>query len=292
MEFTPMSKPQLIRYHHPQSGAQVAVVVDGKVYDLPDMTIATFLQQSVGRIDSMITRLVDMTRAMTGKSLDNLKWLPPLDSQEVWAAGVTYMRSREARQEEAQDGGDVYARVYDAERPEIFFKASAKNTVGHGDEVGIRQDSKWNVPEPELAVVLNPAMEVVGFTVGNDMSSRDIEGENPLYLPQAKVYTASCALGTGIVLSPSDTFPDTNISISISRAGSEVFADSIHTSRIKRTIAELVMYLGRSNSFPFGVILLTGTGIVPSADFTLQAGDVVTITIDDIGTLQNTVKVV
>jgi 2-dehydro-3-deoxy-D-arabinonate dehydratase len=202
------------------------------------------------------------------------------------------MRSREARQEEAQDGGDVYARVYDAERPEIFFKASLKNTVGHGAEVGIREDSKWNVPEPELGVVINPAMEVVGFTVGNDMSSRDIEGANPLYLPQAKVYTASCALGTGLVLAPSAEFPETTISISISRNGSEVFADSIHTSRIKRKLSELVTYLGRSNTFPHGVILLTGTGIVPSADFTLQAGDVVTITIDEIGTLQNIVKIV
>jgi 2-dehydro-3-deoxy-D-arabinonate dehydratase len=287
-----MSTPQLIRYQHPAHGIQVAVVLDGMAYDIPDMTIGAWLQASVGRVADAINELLQHTQAVTSMSLDNIHWLPPIDTQEVWAAGVTYMRSREARQEEAQDGGDVYARVYDAERPEIFFKASLKNTVGYGDEVGIRQDSKWNVPEPELAVVINPAMEVVGFTVGNDMSSRDIEGANPLYLPQAKVYTASCALGTGIVLAPSTEFPETTIRLSISRDNQEAFSDAISTSRIKRKLSELVSYLGRSNTFPNGVVLLTGTGIVPSSDFTLQAGDVVTITIDGIGTLQNTVRVV
>ena len=216
-------------------------------------------------------------------------WLPPVDEQEIWAAGVTYVRSREARQEESADGGDVYARVYDAERPEIFFKASSKNTVGHLDAAGIRADSRWNVPEPELGLVVNPAMEMLGFTIGNDMSSRDIEGANPLYLPQAKVYTASCALGPGILLAPSDDWLDTTIRLVIKRACADIFSDSISTDQIKRRIPELIDYLGRSNTYPGGAILLTGAGIVPEADFTLQPDDSVTITIDGIGTLQNRV---
>ncbi|MDE2909234.1 MAG: fumarylacetoacetate hydrolase family protein, partial [Chloroflexota bacterium] len=211
------------------------------------------------------------------------------DEQEVWAAGVTYLDSRKARQEESADGGDVYARVYTAERPEIFFKASSKNTVGHLDAAGFRADSSWNVPEPELALVVNPALELLGFTIGNDMSSRDIEGENPLYLPQAKVYTASCAIGPGILLAPSDEWLDTTIRLVISRAGDDVFSDSVSTDQIKRSIPELIDYLGRSNCYPSGVMLLTGAGIVPPAEFTLAIDDVVTITIDGIGALRNRV---
>ena len=178
-------------------------------------------------------------------------WLPPLDEQEVWAAGVTYLDSRKARQEEAADGGDVYARVYTAERPEIFFKASSKNTVGHLDAAGFRADSSWNVPEPELALVVNPALELLGFTIGNDMSSRAIEGENPLYLPQAKVYTASCAIGPGILLAPADEWLDTTIRLVISRAATIVFnGESVSTDQIKRSIPELIDYLGRSNFYP------------------------------------------
>ena len=173
--------------------------------------------------------------------------------------------------------------------PEIFFKASAKNTVGHLDAVGIRADSRWNVPEPELGLVLNSAMELLGFTIGNDMSSRDIEGANPLYLPQAKVYSASCAIGPGILLAPSETWLDTTIRLDIMRAGVTVFSGAIGTDQIKRTIAELVDYLGRSNHYPAGVMLLTGTGIVPPADFTLAADDVARIEIDGIGALQNRV---
>ena len=258
-----------------------------------------FFRLSCGQVDAAIAELKtaaeQSARNFAANSLNNAPsadvahWLPPLDEQEVWAAGVTYIRSREARQEEAADGGDVYARVYDAERPEIFFKASSKNTVGHLDQVGIRKDSRWNVPEPELGIVFNPAMEMLGFTIGNDMSSRDIEGANPLYLPQAKVYSASCALGPGILLAPSDQWLATTIQLSIKRAGDEIFSGSISTDQIKRSIAELADYLGRSNSYPGGVILLTGTGIVPPADFTLQPADVVTITIDAIGTLENQV---
>jgi len=290
-----MSTPRLIRYQHPTDGAKFAAIVDDKIFDLPEASLAEWLQNSVGKVSAAIEAVssAGTTSSITLEELDsNAQWLPPSDEQEIWASGVTYMRSREARQEEAEDGGDVYARVYDADRPELFFKATAKNTVGHLAAVGIREDSKWNVPEPELAIVMNPAMEVVGFTVGNDMSSRDIEGANPLYLPQAKVYTASCGLGSSILLAPSDSWPDTDIRISIARDGNEVFSDSVHTSRIKRTLLELVGYLGRSNTFPNGVILLTGTGIVPPADFTLNVGDVITIIIDGVGSLQNPVKVV
>lgn len=294
--------PLLIRYFHPDDDERVGLWIDDTIYDVSHLFpfLSVWLHTSVGRVDEAIESLIsaayESPRSFPAISLDTkpspneVHWLPPVDEQEIWAAGVTYIRSREARQEEAEDGGDVYARVYDADRPEIFFKASAKNTVGHLDDVGIRKDSKWNVPEPELGLVLNSAMEMVGFTIGNDMSSRDIEGANPLYLPQAKVYTASCALGPGILLAPSDEWMDTTIHVAIERDGNEVFSGSISTSQIKRSLAELVEYLGRSNTFPNGVILLTGTGVVPDADFTLQVDDVVTITIDGIGTLQNRVK--
>ncbi|HVO72345.1 MAG TPA: fumarylacetoacetate hydrolase family protein, partial [Aggregatilineaceae bacterium] len=222
---------------------------------------------------------------------DQPHWLAPVDEQDVWAAGVTYERSRQARQEEALDGGDIYARVYGAERPELFFKAQGRHVVGPGGAVGIRADARWSVPEPELSVVFNPALEAVGFTTGNDMSSRDIEGANPLYLPQAKVYTASCALGPGIVLASSD-WPVVAIHLYIRRAGEPVFEGETHTARLRRPLAELAEYLGRSNRFPDGVVLLTGTGIVPPPDFTLAAGDVIEITIDGIGTLINPVQVV
>ena len=294
--------PILIRYFQPDAGARLGILLDDTVFDVSRVfpSLADFFRSSCGCVDDAIAALINAADESSGSfaaasldqapSPDSWHWLAPLDEQEVWAAGVTYVRSREARQEEAEDSGDVYARVYDADRPEIFYKAAAKNTVGHLDDVGIRQDSHWNVPEPELGLVLNPAMEMLGFTIGNDMSSREIEGANPLYLPQAKVYDASCALGPGILLAPVTEWPDTRIHLSINRAGSEVFSGSSSTGQIKRSIPELVDYLGRSNTYPHGVILLTGTGIVPPADFTLQPGDVTRIAIDAIGTLQNRVK--
>lgn len=294
--------PLLVRYFHPDDDERVGLWMDDTIYDVTHLFpfLSVWLHTTVGRVDDAIESLMkaayESPRSFPALSLDTepssneVHWLPPMDEQEIWAAGVTYVRSREARQEEAEDGGDVYARVYDAPRPEIFLKATAKNTVGHLDAVGIRADSKWNVPEPELGIVLNSALEMVGFTIGNDMSSRDIEGANPLYLPQAKVYTASCGLGPGILLAPSDEWLETTIHISIERDGKEAFSGSIETSQIKRSLKELVEYLGRSNTFPNGVILLTGTGVVPDADFTLQVDDVVKITIDGIGTLQNRVK--
>ena len=220
-------------------------------------------------------------------------WLAPVDHQEIWAAGVTYKRSQIARQEEAIDGGDIYARVYEAKRPELFFKANGQNVIGPWGSVGIRSDATWNVPEPELGLVINPALEIVGIVAGNDMSSRDIEGENPLYLPQAKVYTASCSLGPGLLLGQvGDNWPAVGISISIARNGHEIFDGQSHTDQIKRQPAELVDYLGRCLSFPNGAVLLTGTGIVPPDNFTLRAGDRITISIDTVGHLENQVIVV
>ncbi len=293
------SAPLLIRYHQPGEGARVAVLRGESARDISHCfpALVDVLRDSVDDVAGLIAAVSraadDSTRRFPASQLDNapaaevMHWLPPLDEQEVWAAGVTYLDSRKARQEESADGGDVYARVYSAERPEIFFKASAKNTVGHLDAAGFRADSRWNVPEPELALVVNPAMQLLGFTIGNDMSSRDIEGANPLYLPQAKVYTASCALGPGVLLAPSDEWLDATISLSIRRGAAEVFSESISTRQIKRTIPELLDYLGRSNAYPGGVILLTGTAIVPPAEFSLQQGDSVSIAIDGIGRLQN-----
>ena len=219
------------------------------------------------------------------------RFLPVARAQEVWASGVTYLRSRDARMEESKDagGGDFYARVYHADRPELFFKASPFASVGDGDPVRIRRDSKWNVPEPELVLVIDPRGRIVGYTIGNDMSSRDIEGENPLYLPQAKVYDGSCALGPCILVT-SDPLPrETPIEIAITRGGVTVFSGATAVSQIKRSFTDLVEYLYREKSFSRGCFLLTGTGVVPPDDFTLQSGDRISIRIPPIGTLTNTV---
>jgi 2-dehydro-3-deoxy-D-arabinonate dehydratase len=217
--------------------------------------------------------------------------LAPIRNQEVWASGVTYMRSREARMEESKDagGGDFYARVYEAARPELFFKATAGRTVGPGAKVRIRKDSLWNVPEPELTLFICSAGSIEGYTAGNDMSSRDIEGENPLYLPQAKSYDASAAIGPCLYVPEHPIDPETQIKIQISRSGAIVFDAAISISRMKRKHQELVDYLFRETSFTQGVYLMTGTGIVPPDSFTLQVNDVISIQIDGIGTLVNTV---
>jgi 2-dehydro-3-deoxy-D-arabinonate dehydratase len=215
----------------------------------------------------------------------------PIGSQEVWAAGVTYYRSRSARMAEAKDagGGDFYDRVYTAERPELFFKAMASRVAAHGTPVRIRSDAKWSVPEPELTLVINPRGKIIGYTVGNDMSSRDIEGENPLYLPQAKVYDRSCALGPCILISNDPLEKSTPIRIEISRGGSVAFTGATTLAELKREPELLVFYLFRENNFPAGALLMTGTGVVPPDSFTLAPGDQVRITIDPIGTLENTV---
>ncbi len=216
----------------------------------------------------------------------------PVGTQEVWAAGVTYKRSEEAREIESHNS-TIYSRVYHAVRPELFFKSTAEDVVGFGEPVGIRYDASWSVPEPELVVVLNAQMEVIGFTIGNDMSSRDIEGENPLYLPQAKNYERACALGPRIWLQPGATeWPDVEIAVRIERSGQVVFSGETSTAELHRPLMELVDYLGRCKRFPRGAMLFTGTGIVPPDDFTLLAGDTVRVRIDPIGELVNTVQVV
>jgi 2-dehydro-3-deoxy-D-arabinonate dehydratase len=230
------------------------------------------------------------SRSVGPESLTNA--LAPLVSQEVWAAGVTYFRSRTARIEESQTagGGDFYDRVYSAERPELFFKASPHRVSGPGEPVRIRRDSKWNVPEPELTLVITSSGKIVGYTIGNDMSSRDIEGANPLYLPQAKVYDRSCALGPCVLVSERPLEPSTRIELTIERAEKTAFSGTTTLAQMKRTPESLVEFLFRDNSFPRGCFLLTGTGIVPPDDFTLQRDDVIRIAIDSIGTLANVVK--
>lgn len=228
----------------------------------------------------------ETTEAPSGSSL------PPIGSQEIWAAGVTYFRSRTARMEEAESGGgDIfYDKVYEAPRPELFFKSTAQRTRGHEDPVCIRPDSTWDVPEPELTLAINHVGKIFGYTIGNDMSSRSIEGENPLYLPQAKVYKGSCAIGPCLVV---DEAPgkDTVIKLQISRSGDLKFSGETNVGQIKRGLDELAGYLFHSNEFPDGAYLMTGTGVVPDSDFTLAAGDVIEITIEGIGLLRNTVEV-
>ena len=223
-------------------------------------------------------------------ALDHL--LPPVEQQEVWAAGVTYFRSRTARMEESKvsSGSHFYDLVYNALRPELFFKAAPWRVIGPGGQVRIRCDAAWNVPEPELALVVSPAGQITGYTIGNDMSSRDIEGENPLYLPQAKVYNGSCALGPCILVSPTPPPPETRIQLDIRRSGASVFAASTTLAEMKRDFQTLVDYLYKETSFPNGCVLLTGTGVVPPDDFTLRSRDQIAITIDGIGTLQNIVE--
>ncbi|MFK8161078.1 MAG: fumarylacetoacetate hydrolase family protein [Lewinella sp.] len=217
--------------------------------------------------------------------------LPPIGTQEVWASGVTYKRSREARMEESKEagGGDFYDRVYDADRPELFFKAPHYRTVGNNDPVRIRKDSKWNVPEPELALFITSSGKIVGYTIGNDMSSRDIEGENPLYLPQAKSYDGATALGPCLYVPDAPLSPDTAIQLVIVRNGQTIFSGDTALSQMKRQPEELVAYLFRELHFPTGAILFTGTGVIPPDEFTLHSGDRISITIPPIGTLTNVV---
>ena len=232
-----------------------------------------------------------IARLAPGPALDAAEILAPIGRQEVWAAGVTYYRSRGARMEESKDagGGSFYDRVYSAERPELFFKSTASRTVGTGGKVKIRADSTWNVPEPELTLLVSPKGRISGYTIGNDMSSRDIEGENPLYLPQAKVYNGSCALGPGILVSEESLDRTAEIAIEIERSGQIVFAGKTSLRELKRDPETLVAYLFRDNAFPDGCFLMTGTGIVPDSSFTLASGDRIRISIDAIGVLENVV---
>jgi 2-dehydro-3-deoxy-D-arabinonate dehydratase len=222
--------------------------------------------------------------------VDSVRLLAPIDRQEVWAAGVTYKRSQVARMEESRTGASHYDRVYSAERPELFFKATSTRVSGPGEPVRVRSDSQWSVPEPEFTLVLDPGMRIVGYTIGNDMSARDIEGENPLYLPQAKVYRQCCALGPVIALAdePLD-LAATQITLTIARRGEPVFVGETTLAQLHRQLDELAGWLGRENEFPDGAFLLTGTGIVPPDDFTCEQGDVIAMEISGIGVLENPV---
>lgn len=216
----------------------------------------------------------------------------PIGNQEIWASGVTYFNSKLGRQEESEEkgGGDFYARVYEADRPELFFKATAHRTVGHGGQVVIRPDSTWNVPEPELTLAITSSGKIVGYSIGNDMSSRSIEGENPLYLPQAKTYDGSAALGPCILVTRDTLDRKTKIRMQVLRNGELAFTGEVGIDQMKRKQEDLVSWLFKASSYPYGCFLMTGTGIVPSREFTLRPGDEIAITIEPIGTLINTVK--
>ncbi len=260
---------------------------DQKVYPVPETGLDALL-----RLDDLSGYLQQVVgQGSVAEQLAPEDLLAPIESQEVWAAGVTYYRSRDARMEESRDagGGSFYDRVYSAERPELFFKATASRVSGPGQPVRIRRDAHWSVPEPEWTLLVNPRGQIIGSTIGNDMSSRDIEGENPLYLPQAKVYQGSCALGPAILLANQPLPSSTAIKLVVERAGATVFSGSTTLAELKRDPVTLVEYLFRDNLFPHGVFLMTGTGIVPHDDFTLAEGDLVRIRIDGLGELANPV---
>lgn len=227
-----------------------------------------------------------------GRELINTNLEAPIGSQELWASGVTYFRSKQGRQEESKKagGGDFYQHVYEAERPELFFKATPNRVVGSNQKVRIRKDSKWNVPEPEMTLFITSNEKIVGYTIGNDMSSRSIEGENPLYLPQAKTYDGCAALGPCIYVTKQPLPANTLIDLKIRRNNKVVFEGNVEINQIKRTFVELASFLYRECTFPYGSFLMTGTGIVPTSEFTLQSGDEISITIDNIGTLINEVE--
>lgn len=277
----------LVRYQLAGSEPQVGVLSGGKVAAIEGNTkMAELLRLSLDDLRTAVGKLADEV------DVANVRLLPPLDGRsEVWCAGVTYERSRGARMEESTEQS-VYDRVYSAERPELFPKSAAWRLVTDGEPIGIRVDSGHDVPEPELAIVANSAGEIVGFTICNDVSSRSIEGVNPLYIPQAKVFAGGCALAVGIrPVWEIDNPADLTIDLSITRNGAEVFAGTTSTAKLVRPLTELVDVLFVPNEFPDGVVLATGTGIVPELDFALQAGDVVAISIEDVGTLTNTVAI-
>jgi 2-dehydro-3-deoxy-D-arabinonate dehydratase len=265
---------------------------DANVVDLTPARITTLAQ--VLESDDPVGLLNEIDRETLPRfAVSDVIVRPPIERQEVWAAGVTYLRSKTARMEESDFSATAYDRVYDADRPEIFFKALAEKVVPTGEAVGIRRDATWSVPEPELALVINSRGQIAGCTIGNDMSSRDIEGENLLYLPQAKVYDRSCALGPWIRLGAAEADArDWTVRSTIIRAGERVFSGETRLGNIKRTFEELAGYLCRSQTFPHGAVLLTGTGIVPPDDFTLHEHDVVEIEIAPIGVLRNSVVIV
>ena len=290
----------LCRFSVGGAAARLGYIRDGKLYDLSALadpafaSLSAWLTAASGRATEALAALDEAVAVQTPLGdietllAGDCRLLAPIDQQEVWACGVTYEMSRSARMRESREP-TIYEKVYDAERPEIFFKATPQRVVGPGEPVGIRGDSSWDVPEAELTLLITPALEIVGYTVGNDMSSRSIEGENPLYLPQAKVYDRSCALGPVVVLAGEVDPLDLAVTCVIERRGERVFEGETHTRQIHRSLEELVAYLGRCNTFPAGAWVMTGTGVVPPDTFTLLDGDVVSITFAGLGTLTNTV---
>jgi 2-dehydro-3-deoxy-D-arabinonate dehydratase len=267
----------------------IIIEKDGDYFLLKENNWDTFIND-----DDLFQKLEKLTQTLTKTSFEitNDEILPPIGNQELWACGVTYLRSKVGRQEEskAAGGSDFYAKVYNAERPEVFFKSTAHRVVGPGDKVNIRKDSVWDVPEPELTLVVTSSGKIIGYTIGNDMSSRSIEGENPLYLPQAKTYDACASVGPCIYVPGHPIELSTGIHLEINRNNHTVFEGSIQLSQMKRTPEELVSFVYRECSFPNGCLIMTGTGIVPGSDFTLLSKDEIKISIDAIGTLVNTVR--
>ncbi|HEV3167766.1 MAG TPA: fumarylacetoacetate hydrolase family protein [Isosphaeraceae bacterium] len=280
---------QLARFTAEAGGGPRVGVLEGdriQVLGGPELRLCDLLHAPdvSGRIQAMQAQSREVF------PLSAVRLLAPIDAQEVWGAGVTYLRSKEARQDESEQGGSFYDQVYRADRPELFFKATPSRVVGPGEAIRVRRDTRWCVPEPELALVLSPSLALVGFTVGNDVSARDIEGRNPLYLPQAKVYDACCALGPVITLAAAMPAPEEiAITLTIDREGSQAFHGETSIARMARRFEELIDWLGRDNLFPAGAFLLTGTGIVPPDAFSLRPGDLVHIKITGIGTLSNPV---
>ena len=281
---------KLCRFENSQKRICIGLALDGQT--VLDLTAA-----GVERVNSLLED-GDLMPRLTGLAQQNLprlslsevKLLTPVEKQEVWAAGVTYLRSKKARMEESVSSASAYDRVYEAERPEIFFKSLPEKVVSPSQPVGIRRDARWNVPEPELALVINSHGQIVGYTIANDMSSRDIEGENVLYLPQAKIYDRSCAVGPFITVGASEQEArGWTITLQIQRNGESVFPGQTSVGPIKRSFQEVGGFLFRSQTFPNGAVLLTGTGIVPPDTFTLQEHDLVEIGISGIGTLASPV---
>ncbi|RYY22072.1 MAG: 2-hydroxyhepta-2,4-diene-1,7-dioate isomerase [Chitinophagaceae bacterium] len=270
---------------------QEGIVIESKdgFFTIPDTNWDEFINDD--NLLAKINEILSSGKASKMTSINESQILAPVGRQELWACGVTYLRSKIGRQEESKEagGGDFYAKVYEAERPEVFFKATSTRIVGHNGKVRIRKDSTWDVPEPELTLVVTSSGKIVGYTIGNDMSSRSIEGENPLYLPQAKTYDGCAALGPCVFVTDEPLGSSTTIHLTISRNQSEIFSDKIEISQMKRTPKELVSFVYRECSFPHGCLIMTGTGIVPGNDITLKSGDQVTIAIDNIGKLVNLV---
>ena len=280
---------KLCRFHDSRNQTRVGLMVNGDA--VLDLTAGVGEIESLLESDDLVERLTTLaTQNLPRHLLSEIRLLTPVERQEIWAAGVTYLRSKKARMEESGFSASAYDRVYDAVRPEIFFKSLPQKVVSPGEPVGIRRDARWNVPEPELVVVLNSRGRIVGYTIGNDMSSRDIEGENLLYLPQAKIYERSCAIGPWIIVGVSEADArNWTIRLEIRRHNAMIFEGETSVGQIKRSFVELAEFLFRSQVFPHGAVLLTGTGIVPPDTFTLEADDQLLISISGIGTLHNIV---